>query len=65
MRAVNENLRSSNAALREANAKGLAEPELVNAAMSSELDSLRAARAAERAEIETILATLEPVLKEA
>ena len=65
MRAVNENLRASNAALREANAQGLAEPELVNAAMSSELESLRTARAAERAEIENILATLEPVLKEA
>ena len=65
MRGVNENLRASNAALREANAQGLAEPDLVNAAMSSELDSLRTARAAERAEIEDILATLEPVLKEA
>ena len=65
MRGVNENLRASNAALRDANAQGLAEPDLVNAAMSSELDSLRTARAAERAEIEDILAALEPVLKEA
>ena len=65
MRAVNENLRASNAALRTANAEGLAEPELVNTAISTELDSLRAERAAERAEIEDILATLVPVLKEA
>lgn len=65
MRQVNEALRASNAALRTANAKGLADPALVNDAMVSELDSLRAARAAERAEIEEILATLEPVLKEA
>ena len=65
MRQVNESLRSSNAALRKANAEGLAEPDLVNAAMVSELDSLRASRDAERAEIESILATLEPVLKEA
>ncbi len=65
MRAVNDELRTSNTALREANAKGLAEPELVNGAMLSELDSLRAERVAERAEIEEVLATLEPLLKEA
>lgn len=65
MRKVNEALRTSNAALRKANAEGLAEPELVNAAMVTELDSLRAARDADRAEIADILATLEPVLKEA
>lgn len=65
MRSVNENLRASNAALREANAQGLAEPDLVNSAMVTELDSLRAAREADRAEIEEILAVLEPALKEA
>lgn len=65
MRSVNDALRASNTALREANAQGLAEPELVNASMVTELDGLRAARAAERAEIEEILATLEPALKEA
>ena len=65
MRSVNDALRASNAALRDANAQGLAEPELVNAAMVTELDGLRAARAADRAEIEEILATLEPALKEA
>ena len=65
MRGVNESLRVSNAKLREANAQGLAEPDLVNAAMVTELDSLRAAREADRAEIEEILAVLEPALKEA
>ncbi|MCV6591765.1 MAG: hypothetical protein OIF48_02350 [Silicimonas sp.] len=65
MRGVNEALRQSNDALRNANAEGLADAALVNSAMGNELDSLRAARAAERAEIEEILATLEPVLKEA
>ncbi len=65
MRKVNDALRETNASLRDANAQGLAQPELVNAAMMSELDALRAQRAAERAEIEDILATLEPVLKEA
>ena len=65
MRGVNENLRASNTALRDANAQGLAEPGLVNASMVTELDSLRAARAADRAEMEENLATLTPTLKEA
>ena len=65
MRSVNASLRDTNAALRDANAKGLAEPGLIDKAMSSELESLRAARSAQQAEIEEILATLEPVLKEA
>ena len=65
IKSVNEELRTSNAALREANASGLADAHLVNGAMMSELESLRASRAADRAEIDDILATLEPVLKEA
>lgn len=65
LKSVNEELRRSNGALREANAKGVGDADAVNAAMVTEIESLRAARAAERAEIEEILATLEPVLKEA
>ncbi len=65
IKGVNEELRKSNGALREANANGVADPELVNSAMVTEIESLRAARAVERAEIEDILATLEPILKEA
>jgi len=65
MRSVNAALRDTNKALREANAKGLPEPELIDQAMSNELESLRVARAAQQAEIDEILATLEPVLKEA
>ncbi len=65
LKGVNEELRKSNGALREANAEGVGDAELVNSAMVTEIESLRAARAAERAEIEEILATLEPVLKEA
>lgn len=65
IKGVNEELRKSNGALREANASGVADPALVNSAMVTEIESLRAARAAERAEIEDILATLEPILKEA
>jgi len=64
-RSVNEELRASNEALRKANYTGLGDPGLVNASMVTELKSLRTARAAERAEIEEILSTLEPVLREA
>ncbi len=65
MRAVNQKLRDSNAALRAANAQGLAQPDLLNFALEGELASLRATRDVERTEIEEILATLEPVAKEA
>ena len=65
MRAVNAELRQSNQALRDANAEGLADAQLVNSSMLSELEALRATQAADRAEIDDILATLEPVLKEA
>ena len=65
IKAVNKSLRESNAALREANAAGVGDASLVNSAMVSELESLRAAHEAERAELEEILSTLEPVLKEA
>ena len=65
MRSVNDALRTSNGKLREANAKGVGDADLVNAAMVTEIESLRSARAADRAEIEEILVTLEPVLKEA
>ena len=65
MRSVNDELRTSNRALREANAAGLAEPHLVNSAMMSELEALRERRATDRAELDEILATLEPALKEA
>ena len=56
LKAVNEDLRTSNGALREANAQGVGDADAVNAAMVTEIESLRAARAAERAD---------PVLKEA
>ncbi len=65
IKSVNEELRKSNGALREANANGVADAALVNSAMVTEIESLRAARAAERAELEDILATLEPIVKEA
>jgi chromosome segregation ATPase len=64
MREVNAGLRASNAALREANAEGLADAGLVNAAMEAELASLRATADARRAEIDAILARLEPLIEE-
>jgi chromosome segregation ATPase len=65
MRSVNAELRDSNGKLRAANAEGLADAGLVNGAMASELEGLRAEREAQRAEIDEVLATLEPLLKEA
>ena len=64
MREVNEGLRQSNAALREANASGLADAALVNAAMEAEVAALRATSDARRAEIDEILARLEPLIEE-
>ena len=65
MRAVNRTLRESNAALRAAHAERLVQADLLNFALEGELAGLRATRDAEKAEIEEVLAMLEPVLKEA
>ncbi|MEO0702512.1 MAG: hypothetical protein AAFY80_10275 [Pseudomonadota bacterium] len=64
VRSVNAELRASNAALRSANAEGLADAELVNAALQVELDALKALQAGDRAEIDRVLATIEPMLEE-
>lgn len=64
MRAVNRNLRESNAALRAAHSDGLVQADLLNFALEGELAGLRATREVEKAEIEEVLAMLEPVLKE-
>jgi chromosome segregation ATPase len=64
LRAVNAQLRQNNAALRRAHADGLADPELVNAGLQLEIDALSAARAADRAEIDSILAALRPIVEE-
>ncbi len=58
LRHANQQLRDNNTALREANAKGVAEPHLINKAMMAELDGLRASRAADRAEMDAILGEL-------
>lgn len=62
VRAANDQLRLSNAALREANQNGVGEPHLINKAMLAELEGLRAVRAADMAEATAVLARLEPML---
>jgi chromosome segregation ATPase len=64
MREVNAGLRESNAALREANAAGLADAALVNSAMEAEVAALRETAEARRAEIDAVLARLEPLIEE-
>jgi DNA repair exonuclease SbcCD ATPase subunit len=65
LRAANQQLTVSNASLREANAQGLGEPELINEGLMAELAGLRAARAAEAAEAHAVLGALEPLLAQA
>ncbi|MEO1239681.1 MAG: hypothetical protein AAFW64_08505 [Pseudomonadota bacterium] len=64
MRRVNEELRRSNTALREANAAGLADAHLVNTGMMAELEALRADHATTQAELGEIAAVLDPILSE-
>ncbi len=62
LRQVNGALRANNAALREAVAQGLAEPHLVNKSMMAELEALRAAQAADRAELDAVLGELSALI---
>ncbi|KAA9008998.1 hypothetical protein [Histidinibacterium aquaticum] len=61
LRQVNAELVESSEALREAAARDVAEPHLVNKAMLAELDALRALRGADAAEVEAVLAELRPL----
>lgn len=63
-RRVNAQLRQNNLMLREANAKGLPDAHLINKAMLTELESIRASRDAERVEIDAVLAELKPLIEE-
>ncbi|WP_299842376.1 hypothetical protein [uncultured Roseovarius sp.] len=58
LRKANQQLRDNNKALREANEAGVAEPHLINKSMLAELEGLRAARAADRAEADVVMADL-------
>lgn len=64
LRDVNDRLRESNVALRDANAAGLADPELINAGLMAELEALRAGRAADAAEMGAVLTQLDAILTE-
>lgn len=65
MRRTAVSLRDQLGALRAAQAAGVTEPQLINKAMAAELDALRALRLTEMAEMDEILAALEPHLTEA
>jgi len=65
LRLANEQLRKSNAELRSANAEGLADAELINAALEAEVEGLRAAKASDDAQVNAVLAKLEPLLASA
>ncbi|TNJ46767.1 hypothetical protein [Phaeobacter sp. B1627] len=62
LRASNDQLREANAALRAANAEGIGDASLINAALEAEVEGLRAARATDQAEVNAVLARLEPLL---
>ncbi len=62
---VNAELRANNAALREAISNGVAEPHLVNKSMMAELEGLRAAQGADRAELDAVLGELGALVAEA
>jgi hypothetical protein len=65
MRRINSTLREQLEALRTAQSTGVTEPGLINKSMAAELDALRALRLTEVAEMDEILAALEPHLTEA
>jgi hypothetical protein len=65
MRRVNASLREQLEALRTAQTAGVTEPQLINKALATELETLRATRLTEMAEMDEILAALEPHLTEA
>lgn len=65
LRRANDQLQVSNDALRTANESGLSEPHLMNTSMMSELEAMRAARQADRAEAEAIKVALMPLLSDA
>lgn len=62
---VNAELRANNTALREAIARGVAEPHLVNKSMMVELEALRTAQAADRAELDAVLGELNALVADA
>jgi hypothetical protein len=62
MRRTNSTLRDQLASLRQAQMAGVIDPQLINKSLVAELDALRALRLTEVAEMDEILAALEPHL---
>lgn len=63
VRRSNQELRAACAALQSANAEGVGDASAINNAMKSELEALRATRAADVAEADVILASLQTLMK--
>lgn len=61
---VNAQLRESNDALRESNESGVGDAHLINKAMQTDLEALKATRKADLAELETIMAEIKPLIGE-
>jgi len=61
---VNAQLRESNDELRASNESGVGDAHLINKAMQTDLEALRATRKADLAELETIMAELKPLIGE-
>lgn len=62
MRRTNKLMRSNAAALRQAAAAKVADPEAINQSLQMELEALQATQELERAETDVILKTLQPLL---
>jgi hypothetical protein len=60
---INGRLRRNNRALRDANAQGVGDADLINDAMVTELDALRANHDSDRAELDSILVELKPLVE--
>lgn len=59
---VNAQLRESNDELREANESGVGDAHLINKAMQTDLEALRATRKGDLAELENIMSELKPLI---
>lgn len=64
LKAVNDQLRDNTAKMRDAISEGIAEPHLINKAMLTELEALRATRAADKSELDAIITELKPLVEE-
>ncbi|MEV8466733.1 hypothetical protein AB0T83_08080 [Fluviibacterium sp. DFM31] len=61
---ANAQLRQNNVLLRQAMAQGSGDSALFDDSLTAEIESLKAARAADRAEIDSVLAALQPLIEE-